>query len=539
MSPTHYDGIIIGGGHNGMITAAYLAKAGLKIAVFEGRPQVGGGFATEELTAPGFKHMIHANYCKIHESPVHFDFDLSRYGVSYVFPTPKKAFIRHDSYFIYGQDRKRNHEHIKRISAKDAETYRKLSEKWWNWYLDFILPEMYSVPQHPDKWAAEIAAQPGGKEYLEVVLNYSPLDYAREVFESEFCQLAFIRGATSAEYNVESKGIPCMVFETILNWFIGKTAWVVGGIRNVPLALAKIVKENRGEVFENHRVARIVIESGAAKGIMFEDGREVRADRFVASSIDPVHTFSFMIGEDKLPEGVAEKVANFKFKGTSLFRAHLALKERPKFTMSEREPALNDAWKFTIGFEKPGAFVRMTQQVLAGQIPDVEGIDAGLNSIFDSSIAPPGGHVMYIGLPAPFELADGGASRWTDIGREASEKFVEKLREYAPNMTPDKIAARFVYTPKDIEEYLPDMVEGDICQGKMCSEQVGYNRPFAGMGQYRTCFDRLYLCGASSHPGGCAIGAPGYNAALAIAEDLKLTKWWPKYDPYKITALWE
>ncbi len=539
MSTTHYDGIIIGGGHNGMITAAYLARAGLKIAVFEARPQVGGGFATEEVTAPGFKHMIHANYCKIHESPVHSDFDLGRYGVSYVFPNPKKAFIRNDGYFLYYQDRERSYQSIKRISLNDAETFRKLSEKWWNWYLDFILPEMYSIPQPPDQWAAAIAAQPGGKEYLDVVQNYSPLEYAREVFETEYCQLAFIRGATSAEYDVESKGIPCMVFETILNWFIGKTAWVVGGIRNVPLALAQIVKEHGGHVFDNQRVARIIIEAGAAKGIVLEDGREVRADRFVASSIDPVHTFSFMIDGDKLPAEVAEKVAKFKFKGSSLFRVHLALRERPKFTMAEREPALNDAWKFTIGFEEPGAFVKMTKQTLAGQMPDVAGIDAGLNSIFDPSVAPPGGHVMYIGLPAPFELADGGAGRWADVAREAGERLVEKLREYAPNITNDKIAGRFAYTPKDIEAYLPDMIEGDICQGKMCPEQVGYHRPFAGMGQYRTCFDQLYLCGASTHPGGCAIGAPGYNAALAIAEDLKITKWWPKYDPHKTVLAWE
>ena len=107
MTTTRYDGIIVGGGHNGMITAAYLAKAGLKIAVFEARPQVGGAFATDEVTAPGFLHMTHANYCKIHDSPVHFDFDLGRYGVSYVFPDPKKAFIKHDSYFVYYQNREK------------------------------------------------------------------------------------------------------------------------------------------------------------------------------------------------------------------------------------------------------------------------------------------------------------------------------------------------------------------------------------------------------------------------------------------------
>ncbi len=539
MSATHYDGIIIGGGHNGMITAAYMAKAGLKVAVFEGRPQVGGGFATEECTAPGFKHNIHANYSKIHESPIQTDFNLDRYGISYVFPEPKKAFIRHDSYFLYYQNRERTYEEIKNVSKNDAETFRVVSEKWWKWYLDFVLPEMYSIPQRPDQWASEIAAKPGGKEYLDVVLNYSPLQYAQEVFETEYCQLAFIRGATSAEYDVNSKGISCMVFETILSWFIGQTAWVVGGIRSIPLALARVVRENGGHVFENQRVAKILIEAGAAKGVVLEDGREIHADRFIASSINPVLTFSFLIDEDKLPAKVADKVAKFKFKGSSLFRVHLALKERPRFTMGKRAPELDDAWKFTIGFETPGDFVRMTEQVISGRMPDVTGVDAGLNSIFDRTIAPAGGHVMYVGLPAPFELAEGGAGRWADIGREAGEKLLDKLREYAPNLTNDKIAGRFVYTPKDIETYLPDMIEGDICQGKICPEQVGFDRPFRGMSQYRTCFDKLYLCGASSHPGGCAHGGPGYNAALAIAADLKIKKWWPNYDPYKAVKPWE
>ncbi len=120
MGNTHYDGIIVGAGHNGLITAAYLAKAGLKIAVFEARPSVGGAFATEEVTAPGFKHLIHAIHSKIHDSPVHSDLDLGRHGVSYIFPDPKKVFVRHDSYFVYSQNIEKTYNSIRRISSKDA-----------------------------------------------------------------------------------------------------------------------------------------------------------------------------------------------------------------------------------------------------------------------------------------------------------------------------------------------------------------------------------------------------------------------------------
>jgi len=254
MNSSRFDGIIIGAGHNGLITAAYLARAGLKVAVFEGRPNVGGAFATEELTVPGFKHLIHAIHCKLHDSPVHGDLDLDRYGVSYIFPEPKKAFIRHDSYFLYYQHLEANYESIKRISRKDAETYRKVARKWQQWYLDIVLPEMYAAPRPPDEWQAEIRKKPGGQEYLEVVLGYSPLEYANELFESEFCRLSVLRAAASAEYDVATKGIPALVFSFIIGWFAGESALVRGGTRRVADALARVIREHGGKVYEGRRV---------------------------------------------------------------------------------------------------------------------------------------------------------------------------------------------------------------------------------------------------------------------------------------------
>jgi phytoene dehydrogenase-like protein len=120
------------------------------------------------------------------------------------------------------------------------------------------------------------------------------------------------------------------------------------------------------------------------------------------------------------------------------------------------------------------------------------------------------------------------------MAQETADKLLAKYREYAPNITDDKIVARFNYSPKDIEEYLPDLVSGDICQGKICPEQLDYNRPWPGASRFRSPIDRLYMCGACTHPGGHATGGPGYNAANAIAEDLGIAKWWPPYDPARI-----
>ena len=539
MSDTEFDGIIIGAGHNGLITASYLAKAGLKIGVFESRPAVGGGFASDEVTAPGFKHHLHAHYCKIHESPAQTDLELERYGIEYAFPDPKMAIVRKDGYFLYHQEREKTYNSIKLISEKDARTYLEVSEKWHRWYIDFILPELYAAPQERDVWEADLRARPGGAEYLDVITNYSPLSYAEALFETEYCRLAVIRGAASAEYEVDCKGMPALVLVTILNWFNEKTAHVVGGINQIPLALKRITEENGGTVFENRRVAKILVGDNGAEGIALEDGSEIRAHRFVASSIDPVHTFLFMLDEKHLPAEQADKAANFKFKGTSLFRVHLALRERPRFTMAGREPAIDDSWKFTIGFEAPGDFARIGAQIEAGEPPEITGVDFGLTTIFDPSQAPEGCHVAYVGMPAPFDLADGGPERWSSLAKELGDKLIAKLREYAPNMTDDNIIGRFAYTPKDIEEYLPNMIDGDICAGEICPEQLGYNRPWPGMSQYRTFIPGLYLCGASTHPGGHAVGGSGYNAANAIAEDLGIAKWWPAYDAAKSVAAWE
>lgn len=529
-----FDGIVIGGGHNGLITAAYLAKAGLKIAVFEARHLIGGGFATEELTLPGFKHNIHTIHSKMHDSPAHYDLELERYGASYIYPDPKMAFVRHDDYFVIYQGAERNIEAIARRSKKDAETYRVVAKKWHQWYLDFILPYLYSAPKPPDQWEGEILAKPGGKEFLEVVTGYSPVEYSEELFVDEFCRLSVQRGATAAEYDISTPGIPPLVLAHIINWFSGLTSLVRGGTREVAEALVRVLKDNGGEVFLSEPVARIMVEQGAAVGVVLANGREVRANRFVASSIDPVHTFLEMLDEKVVPADTIEKASNFQFRESSIFRVHLALREAPRFTIAERNPDINRAWKYNVGFESPEDLVKMGEQARSGQLPSALGVDHGMITTHDPSQAPPDHHVGYVGVFAPFELADGGADAWPRVAEKAVGPLLDKLSEYAPNMTPDNILGSFSYTPKDIEEYLPDMINGDVCQGKICPEQLGFNRPWPEMSQYRTPIERLYMCGSSTHPGGHAIGGPGYNAANAIADDLKIDRPWPKYEPRRL-----
>jgi phytoene dehydrogenase-like protein len=345
------------------------------------------------------------------------------------------------------------------------------------------------------------------------------------------------RGALMAEYDPATRGIPTLVFATIANWFAGRTAISRGGTLQIPLALARIIEENGGKVFTGEPVSRILVDGGVARGIALPDGREFRAERFVVSGLDPVNTFLFMLGENKLSEETQERIAQYKFNETSLFRVHMALKERPIYTIARREPEVNDALLSTVGYENPGDIIKLAEQARAGKIPDIVGMSAENCTHHDPSQAPPGCHTGYLGIAAPFDLADGGCARWVDLANVTAEKMLAKFREYAPNITPDKIIARFNYTPKDIEEYLPDMINGDICQGKTCPDQLDYNRPWPGASRYRTPIEKLYMCGACTHPGGHATGGPGYNAANAIAEDLGIAKWWPAFDRARILNL--
>ncbi|KWV48498.1 hypothetical protein AS156_18685 [Bradyrhizobium macuxiense] len=537
MSNTRFDGIIIGGGHNGLITAAYLAKAGVKVAVFESKLTVGGGFATEELSVPGFKHNTHAIYTKLHESPIHYDLQLDRYGVSYIYPQARHIIVKHDSYFVQHQDLEATIESISRFSKKDAAAYRKLAYQWKDWLLDFGLPELYSAPKPPDQWEDDLKKMPSGAEYVRLVKDYSPLEFAMETFETALCRDLFLRSTIMSEYEITTKGIPPFVFCNVACWLAGKTAIVRGGTRVAAEGIARVVQENGGQIFTGAPVQRIIVENGTAKGIVLNDGREFRADHFVASSIDPIHTFLYMVGDDKLPVEVQQKVAGLQFSELALFRVFLSLKERPKFKIAERDPMINDGLRYGIGFERDEDTPRMGEQVRAGRIPDITGLAAGIFSTHDPSQAPPGGCTASLSLLAPFELADGGAARWVDVANDLADKMMDKFREYAPNMTDDNVLGRFAYTPVDIETYLPSMIQGDICHGKITPEQLGFNRPFAGMSKYRTIIDKLYLCGASAHPGGFAIGAPGYNAANAIADDLGYMKWWPAFEPRKVVYI--
>jgi phytoene dehydrogenase-like protein len=285
---------------------------------------------------------------------------------------------------------------------------------------------------------------------------------------------------------------------------------------------------NGGMILDNAHVSKILIKDETAYGVELEDGQKITA-KAVASSVDPPQTLLKLVGREHLSEDLVKSAENWKWEEESLFCIHLDLNEPPKYKADD--PTVNEALVNLIGFETVDDIFKHLKEIDAGELPTAPAAYCCCPTLFDPSQAPPGKHVGYIAVWAPYELKDGGAEKWDKVRDKYMEKILDYWREYAPNLTKEKILGKYAYTPLDIERKLIDMVKGSYKQGSYVSYQMGYFRPNMYCSQYRTPIKGLYMCGSGVYPGGMITFGPGYNAANVIVEDLGLKKFWsePEY----------
>jgi phytoene dehydrogenase-like protein len=267
------------------------------------------------------------------------------------------------------------------------------------------------------------------------------------------------------------------------------------------------------------------VEGNQAKGVELRDGTVLRANRFVASSINPHQTFLGLIGEKRLDEDFRIRVKEWNYSDWTFYTLHLALFERPQFKIAEADPHLNDSLIYVLGYESEEDLIKHFKAIKKGEL-----ISGGFNSCFpsvhDPMRAPAGRHIGLVSQEAPYRLKEGGGQAWYRVRREHAERCKEVLRRYAPNMTDDKIIWDYVGTPLDIENKLTDMRQGCFKQGAYLPLQMGYMRPNEYCSQHDTPIKNLYMCGACTHSGGMITFGPGFCAAVKIAEDLGIRKWW-------------
>jgi phytoene dehydrogenase-like protein len=256
----------------------------------------------------------------------------------------------------------------------------------------------------------------------------------------------------------------------------------------------------------------------------------------VASNLNPQQTFLDLVGEENLEKGFAERVRGFRYStSTPVFSIHLALNNAPDYLAAKYDPAVNKAWLMAVGVDTLEDIQRTLDQSAAGVIPNPIGLIGMSPTVWDPTQAPPGKHTSLMWhTPCPYLLADGGPQKWDEIIHEHGARVLARWAQYAPNLNKENILSCLFASPLDVERHYPNMANGDWMCGALSTDQFLDKRPLPELSQYRTPVEGLYLCGSSCHPGGNITGAPGYNAAGIIAQDLGLERWWNPHDLEKV-----
>lgn len=524
---TLYDIIIIGAGPNGLEAGAYLSKAGQKVLVLERRYECGGGLWTEESTLPGFLHSTHAVYMMMVDfAPVYSDFRLADdYMVHHIYPDLQFAMPLSDGrcVCIY-RDIDRTCKSFSEFSQRDADAYREFYTIARQCVDDYIGPATYIPPVG----ALDAIVHMKKHEVGKTIMSFSerkPIDIIKDTFENDYIRtlLLYIACHWGVKYDMINLGYLVLLYLNRAHSY----QLVRGGSHMVAQALNKIIHENHGLVKNNQMIKKIIVKNGEAQGVEMQDGTVYTASNAVLSTIDPVQTFIELMDTDAITEAFANKIKKWKWESYSLFGAHSALAEPPRFAAAEKNPAINRACVYVLGYESMDELVKHFDALYAGEIGPIIGFNACFPSIHDPLLAPAGRCAGQISMMAPFNLRE-GAEKWYDLKfkQELSERCHAVLQKYAPNITPDKVLQTYISTPLDMQNKFYDMREGSYKQGAYIPFQMGFLRPNEDCSRNRTPVKKLYVGGSSVYPGGCVIWGPGYLAANTIADDIGAPKWW-------------
>ena len=522
-----YDGIILGAGPNGLTVAAYLAKAGLKILVLERNFEAGGGLATEQVTLPGFLHNTHAVYMPMVDyAPPLKDFDdylTKDYDLEFKFPDPVMSmpFADGTSLCLY-QDTEKTCKSIAQFSQKDADTYRVLADRYRMLTEDFLGPATYEMAKPAFEQMVTLQQTDVGREISEIT-EKTPLDIINGHFENDRVRCLFLYLSCMWGLHHDLEGVSYLV-PLLINRAVNYRL-CVGGSHHLAHLFTKVLYRNGGMIISPVQIKRITLENSTAKGVELQDGTVYTANKFVASSLNPYQTFLQYVGKENLEDRFVTRVNDWQWEKSSLFHVHLALDEAPSFAAASSNPDLNNGFIFVLGYETQQRLVEHYNAIHEGELYP-GGFNCCFPSMHDPKQAPPGKHTALISLHAPHDLQNGGAEQWYRIRETEAARCIDLLRTFVPNLTPDKILWHYITTPLDIGNKFADMVKGSYKQGAYLPLQMGYLRPNEECSQYETPVKNLYVCGASTFPGGLITFGPGYNAANKIAEDLGLERWW-------------